>query len=177
MTERNSGNLSDPDPFGWGISLLSALFSGASYLETRRQNRLTAEEREGRFRRTWFSARRTVIHSRRVVEEFATYVQELGFGSDEFRFGGRRLDLPREVVKDIRRLHANCLMNATHLADDLDDLSEFLDSAYSPIIKRIQDRLTEAQMPHTYDAIVVLVKDGVSLYEELLREVSKQEGF
>ena len=68
-------------------------------------------------------------------------------------------------------------MNATHLADDLDDLSEFLGPAYGPTIKRIQDRLAEAKMPHTYDAIVVLVKDGVSLYEELLRMVSEQEGF
>ena len=177
MARSSNGNLSDPDPFGWGISLLSALFSGASYLETRRQSRLTAEEREGRFRRTWFSARRTVIHSRRVVEEFATYVEELGFGNDEFRFGGRRLDLPREVVRDIRRLHANCLMNATHLADDLDDLSEFLGESYSSIVKRIQERLIEAQMPHTYDAIVLLVRDGVGLYEELLQTISDHEGF
>ena len=68
-------------------------------------------------------------------------------------------------------------MNATHLADDLDDLSEFLDSAYGPAIKLIQDRLTEAQMPHTYDAIVVLVRDGVTMYEELLRMVSEEEEF
>ena len=32
-------------------------------------------------------------------------------------------------------------------------------------------------MPHTYDAIVVLVKDGVGLYEELLQMISKQEEF
>lgn len=32
-------------------------------------------------------------------------------------------------------------------------------------------------MPHTYDAIVVLVKDGVSMYEELIREVGEKEGF
>ena len=68
-------------------------------------------------------------------------------------------------------------MNATHLADDLDGLSEFLGSSYGPIIKRIQDRLTEAQIPHAYDAIVVLVRDGVSLYEELLQMVSDEEGF
>ena len=177
MAKRNSDNLNDPDPFGWGISLLASLFSGASYLETRRRNRLTAEEREGRFRRAWFSARRTVIYSRRVVEEFATYVEELGFGTDEFRYGGRRLNLPEETVKNIRRLHTNCLMNATHLADDLDELSEFLGSSYDPIIQRIQDRLIEAQMPHTYDAIVVLVRDGVGLYEELLRMISEQEKF
>ena len=177
VAKHNSDSLSDRDPFGWGISLLASLFSGASYLEVRRQNRLTAEEREGRFRRAWFSARRTVIYSRRVVEEFATYVEELGFGSDEFRYGGRRLDLPGETVRDLRRLHANCLMNATHLADDLDNLSEFLGVSYAPIIQRIQDRLIEAQMPHTYDAIVVLVKDGVGLYEELLQMISKQEEF
>ena len=118
-----------------------------------------------------------MIYSRRVVEEFATYVEELGFGTDEFRYGGRRLNLPGETVKDLRRLHANCLMNATHLADDLDELSEFLGSTYDPIIQRIQDRLIEAQMPHTYDAIVVLVRDGVGLYEELLRMISEQENF
>ena len=64
-----------------------------------------------------------------------------------------------------------------HLADDLDDISEFLDSSYSPMIQRIQDKLTEAQMPHSYDAIVLLVKDGVGMYEELIRSVGEQEGF
>ena len=177
MAKRNSDNLHDPDPFGWGISLLASLFSGASYLETRRRNRLTAEEREREFRPAWFSARRTIINSRQVVEEFATYVEELGFGTDEFRYGGRRLNLPEATVKDLRRLHANCLMNATHLADDLDELSGFLGSTYDPIIQRIQERLIEAQMPHTYDAIVVLVRDGVGLYEELLRMISEQEKF
>ena len=177
MPKRFSGNISDPDPFAWGISLLAALFSGAAYLEARRQNRLASEERTGEFRRTWFSARRTVIHARRVVEEFATYVAELGFGKQDFSYGTGRLDLPRETVRDIRRLHANCLNNAMHLADDLDDISEFLDSSYSSLIQRIQDKLTEAQMPHTYDAIIVLVRDGVSMYEELIREVGEKEGF
>jgi len=32
-------------------------------------------------------------------------------------------------------------------------------------------------MPHTYDAIVLLVRDGVSLYEELLQAISDHEGF
>jgi len=112
-----------------------------------------------------------------VVEEFATYVSELGFGKQDFSYGTGRLDLPRETVRDIRRLHANCLNNAMHLADDLDDISEFLDSSYSPLIQPIQDKLTEAQMPHTYDAIIVLVRDGVSMYEELIREVGEKEGF
>lgn len=177
MPKRNSGNLSDPDPFAWGISLLAALFSGAAYLEIRRQNRLASDERSGEFRRTWFSARRTVIHARRIVDEFATYVAELAFGDQEFLYGKERLNLPRETVRDIRRLHANCLNNAMHLADDLDDISEFLDSSYSPLIQRIQDKLTEAQMPHTYDAIIVLVKDGVSMYEELIKAVGEKEGF
>ena len=177
MPKRKTGKLSDPDPFAWGISLLAALFSGAAYLEVRRQRQLTSEERDGKFRRTWFSARRSVIHARRVVDEFATYVAELGFGANEFKYGTGRLDLPRETVRDIRRLHANCLNNAMHLADDLDDISEFSDGSYSALIKRIQDKLTEAQMPHTYDAIILLVRDGVSMYEELIAEVGKYEGF
>ena len=118
-----------------------------------------------------------MIHSRRIVDEFATYVAELGFGRDEFRYGTGRLNLPRGTVRDIRRLHANCLNNAMHLADDLDEISEYLDSSYSPIIQRIQDTLTEAQMPHSYDAILVLVRNGVTMYEELIREVGEQEGF
>lgn len=171
------GGLSDPDPFAWGLSLLAALFSGASYLEMRRQTRLTAEEREGEFRQTWFSARRTVIYARRVVEEFATYVAELGLGDREMQYGRFRLNLDRGMARDLRRLHTNCLMNATHLVDDLDELSAFLDASYDSAIRRIQDMLTEAQMPHTYDAVVVLVKAGISLYEELLEEIKQKEGF
>ena len=173
----DSGGLSDPDPFAWGLSLLAALFSGASYLEMRRQTRLSEEEREGEFRRTWFSSRRTVIYARRVVEEFATYVAELGLGGSEMKYGRFRLNLDRGMARDIRRLHTNCLMNATHLVDDLDDLSAFLDASYDSTIRRIQDMLTEAQMPHTYDAVIVLVRTGISLYEELLEEIKQKEGF
>ena len=44
-------------------------------------------------------------------------------------------------------------------------------------MERIQDRLVEIQIPHTYDAVVVLVRDVVSLYEELIDEIGRQEGF
>jgi hypothetical protein len=104
-------------------------------------------------------------------------VAELGFGGQEFRYGRGRLNLPRGTVRDLRRLHANCLMNATHLADDLDDISEYLDSSYASMVQRIQDKLTEIQIPHSYDAVVVLMKDGVGLYEELLDMIRDREGF
>ena len=171
------GVRSAPDPFAWGLSLLAALFSGASYLEMRRQTRLTAEEREGEFRQTWFTARRTMIYSRKVVEEFETYAAELRFGHQEFRYGAGRMNLPRSTVRNLRRLHANCLSNAMHMADDLDEISEYLDSSYSQAIQNIQDKLTEAQIRHTYDAIILVFKDGLRLYEALIDEVGRKEGF
>ena len=173
----DSGGLSDPDPFAWGLSLLATLFSGGAYLEIRRQARLSEEEREGEFRRTWFTARRTMIYSRKVIEEFSTYAAELRFGQQEFRYGVGRMNLPRSTVRDLRRLHANCLNNAMHLADELDEISEYLDASYSQAIQKIQDKLTEVQIPHTYDAIILVFKEGLSLYEALIDEVGRKEGF
>ena len=73
-----SAELVDPDPFAIGFSLLGLLVSGGAYLELRRNRILTENQRTGEFRQTWFQARRTLIHARRVVEEFATYVAEAG---------------------------------------------------------------------------------------------------
>ena len=177
MLDDHHDELVDPDPFAIGFGLLSLLFSGGAYLESRRRRMLTAQQRGGEFRKTWFHAQRTLIHARRIVEEFATYVAEDGFGDQEFLFGRARMNLPRERVDQLRRLHANCQTTALHMADSLDDLSEFLDSSYSAILDRIQNRLVEIQMPHTYDAVVVLVRDVVALYEELIDGIGKQEGF
>ena len=39
------------------------------------------------------------------------------------------MNLPRDRVELLRRLHANCQTTALHMADSLDDISEYLDSS------------------------------------------------
>ncbi len=173
----SSAELVDPDPFAIGFSLLGVLVSGGAYLELRRNRILTENQRTGEFRQTWFQARRTLIHARRVVEEFATYVAEDGYGQQEFLFGRARLNLPRDRVDQLRRLHANSLTTASYMADNLDALSEYLDSSYRPMVDEIMEKLIELQLPHSYDAVVLLVRDGVTLYEKLINEIGQRESF
>ena len=138
---------------------------------------LTVQQRTNEFRRTWFNARRTLIHARRIVEEFGTYVLEDGYGSREFLFGRVRLTLDRGRVDRLRRLHANAQTTATYMADNLDELSEFLDAEYQPYIEGIMAKLNEAQLPHTYDAVLLLAREGIALYEALVNRVGESEGF
>ena len=173
----SSPELVDPDPFAIGFALLSLLVSGGAYLELRRNRILTENQRTGEFRQTWFQARRTLIHARRVVEEFATYVAEDGYGEQQFLFGRARLNLTRDRVDQLRRLHANSLTTASYMADNLDALSEFLDSSYQPLVDEIMGKLDELQLPHSYDAVVLLVREGVTLYEGLINEVGEREAF
>ncbi len=167
----------DPDPFAIGFALLGILFSGGAYLELRRQRQLTYQQMAGEFRGAWFKARRTLIHARRVTEEFATYVQEDGYGDKEFLFGKIRLFLEPDRVRQLRRLHANAQTTASYLADALDGLGEFLDASYQPLVDDIMEKLTEQQMSHSYDAVVLMARDGVRLYERLIQSIGEKEGF
>lgn len=88
----------DPDPFAIGFALLGLLFSGGTYLETRRRRMLSETQRNNEFRQKWFNSKRTLIHARRVIEEFETYVAEDGYGNESFLFGTARMNLPRERV-------------------------------------------------------------------------------
>ena len=167
----------DPDPFAIGFALLGLLFSGGTYLEARRRRMLSETQRNNEFRTNWFAARRTLIHARRIIEEFATYVAEDGFGSENFLFGTARMNLPRHRVVQLRRVHANAQTTARYMAETLDDLSEFLGPEYQDLIDQIMDKLHEQQLPHSYDAVVILARDAISLYERLLESVGNKEGF
>ena len=167
----------DPDPFAIGFALLGVLFSGGTYLETRRRRMLSESQRNNEFRQKWFNCRRTLIHARRVIEEFETYVAEDGYGRESFLFGTARMNLPRERVDQLRRIHANAHTTARHMGDDLDAISEFLGVEYQDLINQIMDKLHEQQLPHSYDAVVILAKDSLSLYERLISRVGENEGF
>ena len=156
---------------------MAVLFSGGAYLEMRLQRMLTQTQRTNEFRTSWFNARRTLIHARRITEEFATYVAEDGYGHVDFLFGKARMTVPRARHDQLRRLHGNAQVTAMHMADDLDELSEFLDSQYQPQIEAIFAKLNELQLPHTYDAVVLVARDIVSLYELLVQTIGDTEGF
>lgn len=170
-------DLVDPDPFAIGFALMGLLFSGGAYLEIRRQRMLTQQQRTGEYRQAWFKSWRTLIHARRVLEEFATYVAEDGYGDQPFLFGKARMNMGRERVDALRRLHGNDQTTASHMADDLDALSEYLDAEYRPQVDAIHEKLTDLQLPHTYDAVLILVRDAVGLYEALVDRIGSREGF
>ena len=69
------------------------------------------------------------------------------------------------------------MTTAGQMGDRLDALSAFLDSSYEPIVRKIMDRLSEIQMPHSYDAVLILVNDGISLFDELINSIGENEGF
>lgn len=167
----------DPDPFAIGFALLGLLFSGATYLETRRRRILSETQRTNEFRKKWFDCRRTLIHARRVIDEFETYVAEDGYGGQDFLFGTARMNLPRYRVDQLRRLHGNAHTTSRYMADDLDAISEFLGEEYQELIEQIMDKLREQRLPHSYDAVLILAKDAIALYERLIEEIGENEGF
>ena len=167
----------DPDPFSIAFAILALIFAGGSYLEVRRQREFLERQAKEEFRKAWFHAKRTLIHARRVIDEFGTYVREDDFGDTEFLFGKVRLTLDAERAIELRRLHGHTLITATHLAESLDDLSSYLSAQYSSIVEKLHVKLTEQKLPHSYDAVVILAKDALELYEELITALGKDEGF
>ena len=167
----------DPDPFSIAFAILGLIFAGGSYLEVRRQRGFLERQAKEEFRGTWFHAKRTLIHARRIIDEFATYATEDDFINTEFLFGKVRLSVDVGRAQELRRLHANTLMTATHMADSLDDLSVYLTSDYSSEIESILAKLRQQGLPHSYDAVIILAKDALALYEVLIEKVGKAEEF
>jgi hypothetical protein len=167
----------DPDPFSIAFAILGLIFAGGSYLEIRRQSDFLERQAKEAYRKAWFHAKRTLIHARRVIDEFATYATEDEFINKEFLFGKVKLTMDTDRAQELRRLHGNTLITATHMADSLDDISAYLGSQYSLEVEKIQEKLKEQGLPHSYDAVIILAKDALELYETLVDEIGKAEGF
>jgi hypothetical protein len=114
---------------------------------------------------------------KRVVDEFETYVLEDGYGGKTFRIGSVRLTVDRSRHQALRRLKGQALTTANFMADDLDDLSEFLGPEDQSTIDRIMSRLSETTLPESYRAVMTLAREAISLYSELLDEVGAREAF
>jgi len=63
------------------------------------------------------------------------------------------------------------------MADDLDELSNYLSSDYQEQIDAILNKLKEQTLPHSYDAVLILARDAIELYERLITEVGEKEEF
>ena len=166
----------DPDPFSVGISIMALIFAGGSYLEARRTKQVAGAQARSDFRAAWFNSRRTLIHARRIVEEFNTYVSEDNFGRTEFGFGRIRLQIDRGRAQQLRRLHGNANITAEHMADDLDRLADHLDTRYQNRIDAILALLTEVkQFPENYRDVVTTGRKALDPYEGLINEVGDRE--
>lgn len=177
IINKNNEELIDPDPFAIAFALLGIIIAGGSYLETRRNRQFLERQAREEFRTVWFRAKRTLIHAKRITEEFATYVKEESFGESEFLFGTIKLTIDQDKAQQFRRIHGNAQTTAMHMADDLDDLSNYLSSEYQERIDAIQSKIKEQMVPHSYDAVLILARDTIDLYEKLITDIGEKEKF
>lgn len=167
----------DPDPFTIALGIFAAIAGGGSFLEARRARQAGDQRQKEAFRTAWFACRRTVIHFRRVVDEFETYVLEDGYGKQAFRIGAVRITVSRESHRAMRRLNGQAMMTATHMADDLDELSEFLGPEDQSQNDLILERLSEITIPEFYKDVIRLARDLVQVYEHFLESIGDREQF
>jgi hypothetical protein len=176
--KQQAGEDIDPDPFAIAFGILSVVFAGGAYLEQRRQREVQEEQGRAEFRRAWYESRRTLIHARRVVEEFATYVSEDRLGTTEFLFGKVRLTVDRGRANQLRRLHGNAHTTAQNLADNLDAISDFLGQEYDPQVEAIHSLLVSVTgFPENYRATVRLARSALDVYEDLIEAIGERENF
>jgi hypothetical protein len=173
----DGAELIDPDPFTIGLGIFSAMAGGGAFLETRRSREHVQQQSRDSFRAAWFKARRTLIHFKSQVDEFETYIYEDGYGRKAFRIGAVRLEVDRGRHKSLRRLRGQALVTASHMGDDLDDLSEFLTSDYQEQVDAILNRLGECELPAQYRDLIVVARESIVLYGDLLEAIETGEGF
>ncbi len=169
--------LVDPDPFTIGLGIFGAIAGGGAFLEARRARQAADHRQKDVYRAAWFACRRTVIHFRRVVDEFETYVLEDGYGRTPFRIGSVRIQVSRERHRAMRRLNGQAMTTATHMADDLDELSEFLGADDQARIDVILTRLAEITLPEAYRDVIRLAREIVQVYADFLEAIGDREGF
>jgi hypothetical protein len=167
----------DPDPFTIGLGIFGAIAGGGAFLEQRRQRQMLQGQQRANFRTAWFAARRTLIHFKRQVDEFETYMLEDGYGQKQFRIGAVRLLVDRGRAQAMRRLRGQTLVTASHMGDDLDDLSEFLGADYQEDIEKVLGHLGAIHLPETYRDLIRIAREAVGVYQAFLDKIAENEGF
>ncbi len=173
----NDEELIDPDPFAIALGIMGVVAGGAAFLETRRARRFHERAQRDRFRAAWFEARRTLIHFQQVLAEFELFMLEDGYGGKSFQLGAVQLRVDHYRHRALRRIHAQTLNTATHLADDIDDLSEFLGPEDQERVDHIKSRLAEMAIPERFGQVILLAREGLALFNELLQAIDQRERF
>lgn len=169
--------LIDPDPFVVGIAIFSCIASGGAFLEARKQRLLTESQNRGAFRAAWYAANRSLIHFRRAVDEFETYVLEDQYGGKSFNIGAVRLTVDVRRKQAMRRLKGQALTTANMLSDHLDDVSEYLGDDYQEAVGDVLVALGDIGFPKSYRELVRKARESIDLYAELLEDIGMREQF
>jgi hypothetical protein len=177
LDESGDSDLVDPDPFSIGLGIFGAIAGGGAFLEARRQRQIVQSQQKGEFRAAWFAGRRTLIHFKQQVDEFETYMLEDNYGQKQFRIGAVRLVVDVGRKRSMRRLRGQTLTTASHMGDDLDDLSEYLGPDYTERIEAVLKHLQEIEIPETYRGLIRVARDAFDEYESFLTFIADTEGF
>ena len=177
--EREEGpEFLDPDPFAIGLGLIQIISAGATFLEARRQRQQVEQGQRDRFRATYYESKRSLIFFKRTADEFETFMFEGGYARKSFRMGSIRISLEPRQHHAMRRLHGQAMTTANHLADDLDELSDFLGPSDQKSIEAIRNRLSQIdRFPESYRDVVILAREVIALYEALIEGVGERENF
>lgn len=170
-------DLIDPDPFTIGLGIFAALAGGGSFLEARRTRQEAERAKKDAFRSAWFACRRTLIYFKRSADEFETFMLEDGYERKAFRIGEVRISVDFNRHKAMRRLHGQVMTTANDMADNLDDLSEYLGPEDQEAVDRILGGLKEMTFPESYRDVIRLARTAGELYGDFLHDLGEREAF
>ena len=91
--------------------------------------------------------------------------------------GQVRLTVDAHRHRALKRLFGQTVTTANHLADNMDDLSNFLGAEDQDRVAEITDRLAEMTIPRTYREVVSAGHEGIRLYQGLLDRIDEREQF
>jgi hypothetical protein len=175
--DRSPQALVDPDPFSIGLGIYAAIAGGGTFLEARRQRVDSELQHLQQFRGAWFACRRTLIFFKRSVDEFESYMLEQGYSRTAFRIGAIRLTVDFGGRKAMRRLNGQILMTAEKMADNFDDLSDYLGVDDAERVSGILIHLRDLELPATYRDVIRIARDVGALFTDLLDDIGERESF
>lgn len=94
------------------------------------------------------------------------------YGEKAFRLSVARLDVPKREVNRLNGIVRKSTKAANEMARTVEELSEFLGPEHQVAVERIVRKAQEAERPHTYDAVLLLVDDAIESFDQLLEEAS-----
>ena len=170
----NEDQIVDPDPFSIGLALMGVVFAGATFLEGRRRYALVQQQDRNRFRVRWYQAKHTLLRAREVIGAIEAFTSQYNYGGMEFAYGVVRLPLTRRDAKRLRTMLRTTNTIANSMVAHIDDLSDYIGPEHQETINKMMDKVTENQRPHSYDAVIIVARDAIDLFDELLTALEEE---